>query len=86
MMGFPNDPTFYNPQETTMTNRHSVADDDPFDEDYLGPFEPGDMATTEDHQIVVCTDHGNWTITQDQALGLIRSLSTMLIHFAEQEA
>lgn len=87
MMGFPNDPSFYNPQETTMTtNLRPVTDIEPHDEDYNEPFEPGDICTTEDDRLIICTDHGNWTITRDMGLRLIRGLSSLMIRTDEQES
>lgn len=86
MMGFPNDPSFYNQQETTMTtNLRPVTGIEPFDEDYNEPFEPGDICTTDDDGLIICTDHGNWTITRDMGLRLIRGLSSLMIRTDEQE-
>lgn len=86
MMGFPNDRSFYNQQETTMTaNLRPVADIDPVDEDYNEPFETGDICTTDDDGLIICTDHGNWTITCDMGLRLIRGLSSLMIRTDEQE-
>lgn len=56
------------------------------DEDYDEPFEPGDICTTEDGRMTICTADGSWTVTQDQALRLIRGLSSLMIRTNEQEA
>ncbi|MDN6706754.1 hypothetical protein [Corynebacterium glyciniphilum] len=56
------------------------------DEDYDEPFEPGDICTTDDDRLVICTDDGSWTVTQDQALRLIRGLSSLMIRTNEQES
>jgi hypothetical protein len=84
-MGFPNDPSFYNQKETTMTtNLRPVADIDPVDEDYDLPFEPGDICTTDDG-LIIRTDHGNWAITHEMGLRLICGLSSLMIRTDEQE-
>lgn len=86
-MGLPNDPSFYNQQETTMTaNLRPVTDADPLDDDYDLPFEPGDICTTDDDGLIICTDHGNWTITRDMGLRLIRGLSSLMIRTDEKES
>lgn len=56
------------------------------DEDYNEPFEPGDICTTEDDGLIICTDNGNWTITRDMGLRLIRGLSSLMIRTDEQES
>lgn len=66
-------------------NLRPVADIDPVDEDYNEPFEPGDICTTENDGLIICTDHGNWTITRDMGLRLIRGLSSLMIRTDEQE-
>lgn len=67
-----------------IIRRHSTVPVD--DEDYNEPFEAGDICTTEDDRLVICTDHGTWTITQDMGLRLIRGLSSLIIRTNEKES